>query len=118
MDERESENVNKKDFTWTYTIINPNEKYFKCKFCNQQCSGSINRLKHHLAGTHKGLKTCSKASTDVAERYKNVLHEVQEIKAKINATLDEIRATAIRGSMVILLMLQLLILYLRGLKAR
>ncbi|KAM3356355.1 hypothetical protein P3S68_023069 [Capsicum galapagoense] len=98
MDERESENVNKKDFAWTYNIINLNEKYFKCKFCDQQCSGSINRLKHHLAGTHKGMKPCSKVPTDVAERCKNVLHEAQEIKAKRNATLDEIRVAAIRGS--------------------
>ncbi|KAM3326554.1 hypothetical protein P3S67_001680 [Capsicum chacoense] len=44
------------------------------------------------------MKPCSKVPTDVVERCKNALHEAQEVKAKRNATLDEIRVAAIRGS--------------------
>ncbi|XP_060211876.1 uncharacterized protein LOC132639450 [Lycium barbarum] len=66
MDEAESVDVSTKDPVWKYTISNSNEKYFKCKFCKQQCTGSINRLKHHLAGTRNGMKPCPKVPGDVA----------------------------------------------------
>ncbi|XP_021803759.1 uncharacterized protein LOC110748023 [Prunus avium] len=30
------------------------EKYLRCAFCDQRCSGGISRLKHHLGQTHHG----------------------------------------------------------------
>ncbi|RVW81106.1 hypothetical protein CK203_044714 [Vitis vinifera] len=50
----------RKDFVWKYMIEVSGEQYLRCKFCNQRCTGGVNRLKHHLAGTHHGMKPCSK----------------------------------------------------------
>ena len=60
MDEDVSSNASKIDFAWKYTIVTPDEKYFKCRFCEHTCSGTLNRLKHHIAGTHKGINPCLK----------------------------------------------------------
>ncbi|XP_059294894.1 uncharacterized protein LOC132047946 [Lycium ferocissimum] len=98
MDEAESVDVSRKDLVWKYTISNPNEKYFKCKFCKQQCTGTINRLKHHLAGTRKGMKPCPKVPGDVAVECNKVLQELKDSKARRNATREEIRIAATGGS--------------------
>ncbi|KAL6331610.1 hypothetical protein AAG906_011550 [Vitis piasezkii] len=50
----------RKDFVWKYVIEVSGEQYLRCKFCNQRCTGGVNRLKHHLAGTHHGMKPCNK----------------------------------------------------------
>ena len=41
------------------------ERYIKCKFCNERCLRGINRYKHHLAGTHHGMRPCTKVSEDL-----------------------------------------------------
>ena len=38
-----------KDKAWKYTKKVDGERYFRCVFCDQTCSGTISRLKHHLA---------------------------------------------------------------------
>ena len=55
----------RKDFVWKYVIEVSGEQYLRCKFCNQRCVGGVNRLKHHLAETHHGMKPCPKVSEDV-----------------------------------------------------
>ena len=55
----------RKDFVWKYVIEVSEEQYLRCKFCNQRWAGGVNRLKHHLAGTHHGMKSCPKVSEDV-----------------------------------------------------
>ena len=57
--------TSRKDVVWKYVIEDSEEKYIQCKFCNQRYAGGVNRLKHHLAGTHHGMKPCTKVSEDV-----------------------------------------------------
>ena len=56
--------TSQKDLVWKYAIEVSRKKYIICKFCNQRCIGRVNRLKHHLIGTHHGIKTCNKVSED------------------------------------------------------
>uniref|UniRef100_K4CJL8 C2H2-type domain-containing protein n=1 Tax=Solanum lycopersicum TaxID=4081 RepID=K4CJL8_SOLLC len=95
MDEDVSSNASKKDFAWKYTILTLDEKYFKCRFCEHTCSGTINRLKHHLEGTHKGINPCLKVSNDIAEECKKALLKVQNVKTMQSATLEEMRSVEI-----------------------
>nr|XP_016514317.1 PREDICTED: uncharacterized protein LOC107831102 [Nicotiana tabacum] len=94
MDEEGSINASKIDVAWKYSIMTPDEKYFRCKFCTQQSSGTINRLKQHLAGTHKGIKSCPKVQNEVAEECKKALLKLKNIKIMRKATLEEMRAVA------------------------
>ena len=57
--------ASRKDFVWKYVIKVSGEKYIRCKFCNQRCVGGVNRLKHHLAKTHHGMKLYNKVNEDV-----------------------------------------------------
>lgn len=57
---------NKKDAAWKWTKPIPGDlKYFLCGFCDQKNSGGIFRFKQHLAGTHKGIKSCLKVPPNV-----------------------------------------------------
>ncbi|XP_075112868.1 uncharacterized protein LOC107826286 isoform X2 [Nicotiana tabacum] len=94
MDEEGSKNARKIDVAWKYSIMIPDEKYFRCKFCTQQISGTINRLKQHLAGTHKGIKPCPKVPDEVAEECKKALLKLQNVKIMRKATLEEMRVVA------------------------
>ncbi|XP_070020208.1 uncharacterized protein [Nicotiana sylvestris] len=94
MDEEGSKNARKTDVAWKYSIMTLNEKYFRSKFCNQQISGTINRLKQHLTGTHKGIKPCPKVPYEVAEECKKALLKLQNVKIIRKATLEEMRAVA------------------------
>ena len=62
----------------------------RCKFCNQRCAGGVNRLKHHLAGTHHGMKPCPKVSEDVRLECKVALANFKDQKTKRNELLQEI----------------------------
>lgn len=68
------------------------EKYFRCVFCNQTCSGTISRLKHHLTGTSGGMKACSKVPTEVKKEYQILLKGFKDDKNKRSAMLREIGA--------------------------
>ena len=62
----------------------------RCKFCNQRCAGGVNRLKHHLAETHHGMKPCPKVSEDVRLECKDALTNFKDQKTKRNELLQEI----------------------------
>ncbi|RVW61676.1 hypothetical protein CK203_065823 [Vitis vinifera] len=70
------------------------ENNLRCKFCNQRCTGGVNRLKHHLAGTHHGMKPCSKVSEDARLECKEALANFKDQKTKRNELLQEIDAVA------------------------
>ena len=80
----------RKDFVWKYVIEVSEEQYLRCKFCNQRCAGGVNRLKHHLAGTHRGMKPCPKVSEDVRLECKDALANFKDQKTKRNELLQEI----------------------------
>ena len=80
----------RKDFVWKYVIEVSGEQYLRCKFCNQRCAGGVNRLKHHLAGTHHGMKPCPKVSEDVRLECKDALANFKNQKTKRNELLQEI----------------------------
>ncbi|XP_059305354.1 uncharacterized protein LOC132056964 [Lycium ferocissimum] len=95
MDEDEvPKKVSRKDFAWKYAIKTPGEKYFKCKFCDQQCIRTINRLKQHLSGTHLGMTPCLKVPDEVSEECKKSLQKLKTAKAMPTATLEEMRVAA------------------------
>ena len=50
----------------------------------------MNRLKHHLAGTHHGMKPCPKVSEDVRLECKDALANFKDQKMKRNELLQEI----------------------------
>ena len=80
----------RKDFVWKYAIEIPKDKDLRCKFCNQRCTGGINRLKHHLTGTHHCMKPCNKVNEDVRMECKETLTNFMEQKTKRNELLQEI----------------------------
>ena len=72
--------ASRKDFVWKYIIEVSEENYIRCKFCNQICAGGVNRLKHHLTGTHHGMKPCTKISEDVRLECQEALSNYKEQK--------------------------------------
>ena len=80
----------RKDFVWKYVIEVFGEQYLRCKFCNQRCTRGVNRLKHHLAGTHHGMKPCNKVSEDARLECKEALANFKDQKTKRNELLQEI----------------------------
>ncbi|RVW85517.1 hypothetical protein CK203_044114 [Vitis vinifera] len=50
----------------------------------------VNRLKHHLAGTHHGMKPCNKVSEDARLECKEALANFKDKKTKRNELLQEI----------------------------
>ncbi|RVW84750.1 hypothetical protein CK203_046693 [Vitis vinifera] len=80
----------RKDFVWKYVMEVSGEQYLRCKFCNQRCTGGVNRLKHHLAGTHHGMKPCNKVSEDPRLECKEALANFKDKKTKRNELLQEI----------------------------
>ena len=80
----------RKDFVSKYAIEISEEKYLRCKFFNQRCMGGVNRLKHHLTGTHHGMKPCNKVSEDVILECKEALTNFKEQKTKRSELLQEI----------------------------
>ena len=72
--------TSRKDFVWKYAIEILEEKYLRCKFCNQRCTRRVNRLKHHLTGTHQGMKPCNKVSKDARLECKEALTNFNEQK--------------------------------------
>ena len=51
-----------------------------CKFCNQRRTERVNRLKHHLARTHHGMKPCNKVSENARLECKEVLTNYKDQK--------------------------------------
>jgi hypothetical protein len=82
----------RKDKAWKYTKKTEGEKYFRCVFCNQTCSGTISRLKHHLAGTPGGMKACNKVPAEVKKEYQILLKGFKDDKNKRSILLREIGA--------------------------
>ena len=79
--------TSRKDFVWKYAVEIPEEKYLTYKFCNQRCTGGVNRLKYHLVETHNGMKPCNKVSEDVKLECKEALTNFKEQKTKRNELL-------------------------------
>ena len=77
----------RKYFVWKYVIEVSGEQYLRCKFCNQICTGGVNRQKHYLAGTHHGMKPCPKVSEDVRLECKEALPNFKDQKMKRNELL-------------------------------
>ena len=50
----------------------------------------MNRLKHHLAGTYHGMKSCNKVSEDARLECKEALANFKDQKMKRNELLQEI----------------------------
>ena len=63
-----------------YVIEGLKEKYIIYKFCNQRCTRGVNRLKHHLVGTHHGIKPCNKVSEDARLECKEALTNYKDKK--------------------------------------
>ena len=80
----------RKDFVWKYVKEVEGEKYFRSKFCDQTCSGTVSRLKNHLAGNHKGMKPCLKVPEDVKLQCQDALKNFSEQKSARNELLHEI----------------------------
>ena len=80
----------RKDFVWNDVIEVSGEHYLRCKFFNYRCAGGVNRLKHHLSGTHHGMKPCPKVSEDVRLECKEALANFKDEKTKRNELLQEI----------------------------
>ncbi|KAH7514469.1 hypothetical protein FEM48_Zijuj11G0092900 [Ziziphus jujuba var. spinosa] len=78
-----------KDFAWNYVREISGEKYIRCKLCDQIFRGGVNRLKHHLAGTHHGMKPCSKVSGDVRLECRTALSNSEDQKFKRNQSFEE-----------------------------
>lgn len=81
-----------RDKAWKYTKKTDGEKYFRCVFCNQVCSGTISRLKHHLAGISGGMKACNKVPKDVKKEFQVALKDAKDDKNKRTIILREIGA--------------------------
>ncbi|KAK9939253.1 hypothetical protein M0R45_015956 [Rubus argutus] len=79
-----------KDKAWKYTKKVDGERYFRCVFCDQTCSGTISRLKHHLAGTPGGMKACNKVPSNVKKEYQLILKVFKDDKNKRTVMLHEI----------------------------
>nr|XP_028956181.1 uncharacterized protein LOC103417677 isoform X2 [Malus domestica] len=62
-----STSASKKDFAWQWTKdVDPVSRYFYCVYCNQKCTGSITRFKHHLGGISSGgMAICKKVPPNV-----------------------------------------------------
>lgn len=68
-----------KDFVWKWANKDEEDKYFKvCCFCDENCTGSIIRLKDHLAHTHNNTKPCSKVSPNVKKKKCEYLKKIQD----------------------------------------
>ena len=52
--------------------------------------GWVNRLKHHLVGTHHGMKPCNKVSEDARLECKETLTNFKDKKNEKNELLQEI----------------------------
>ena len=65
---------------WKYVIEVSREKYIRCNFCNQRCMGGVDRLKHHLAETHHGMKPCNKVSENIRLECQEALNNYKEQK--------------------------------------
>ena len=46
---------------------------FYCKFCKHKITAGITMLKHHLAGTKKGVKICAQVPSNVKQACKDML---------------------------------------------
>ena len=80
----------RKDFVWKYVIDVVGKQYLRFKFCNQRCTRGVNRLRHHLAGIHHGMKPCNKVSEDARLECKEALANFKDQKTKRNELLQEI----------------------------
>ncbi|CAL9006544.1 unnamed protein product, partial [Prunus brigantina] len=82
--------MNRKDPAWKYAKEIEGEKYLRCAFCDQRCSGGISRLKHHLGQTHHGMQPCKKVPEHVKKECAATLKNLQLEKRKKNEMLREI----------------------------
>ncbi|XP_008221800.1 PREDICTED: uncharacterized protein LOC103321750 [Prunus mume] len=82
--------MNQKDPAWKYAKEIEGEKYLRCAFCDQRCSGGISRLKHHLGQTHHGMQPCKKVPEHVKKECAVTLKNLQLEKRKKNEMLREI----------------------------
>ena len=57
---------------------------------HQRCARGVNKLKHHLARTHHGMKPCNKVSEDARLECKEALTNFKDKKTKRNELLQEI----------------------------
>lgn len=85
----------KKDFAWKYAKVDPEKKNFRCAYCNILCTGTINRLKHHLAGTRKNMRPCSKVPEDVKKQCNASLLKIMSTKKLQIDILNDIRDAAV-----------------------
>ncbi|XP_058775073.1 uncharacterized protein LOC131649323 [Vicia villosa] len=68
---------NKSDPAWKHALPVPNSKKWKCKFCREDFSGGVYRIKHHLAGTSKDVKPCRAVPDEVKKEIVTVVVELQ-----------------------------------------
>ncbi|XP_050387359.1 uncharacterized protein LOC126803624 [Argentina anserina] len=82
--------VDGRDKAWKFTKKMEEEKYFRCVFCNQVCSGTISKFKHHLAGISGGMKACNKVPSDMKNEYQLAIKDFKDLKFKRCAMLREL----------------------------
>lgn len=71
-----------KDFVWKWGNKDEGDKYLRC-FCDENCTGSIIRLKDHLAHTHNNIKprsTVSPVKKECEEYFKKIQDDQGEAK--------------------------------------
>ena len=60
--------------------------HLMCHHCTEDFWGGVSRMKHHLAGTHFGVKPCLQVSDDVRNSCAKMLNGLEEkncVKSKV-----------------------------------
>jgi hypothetical protein len=75
----------KTDQTWEYGVmIDEATRRVRCNYCQQEFTGGAYRLKHHLAGTSKDVKSCKLVSNDVKKTMEDIVCGLQKKLLKKN----------------------------------
>jgi hypothetical protein len=73
----------KTDPAWEHgVVINELKNRVRCNYCKTDIAGSAYRLKLHLAGTSKDVRSCEKVPDDVKKTMKDILDGVRKKKLK------------------------------------
>ncbi|CAH9109736.1 unnamed protein product [Cuscuta epithymum] len=65
-------------------------KYVKCRYCGQQTTGGVSRLKNHLAGTRKNVKPCPAVSDKIKNEMLNMLKLSENTKTVYKRNREEL----------------------------
>ncbi|MQL72476.1 hypothetical protein Taro_004820 [Colocasia esculenta] len=87
-----SSNPPSADPAWAHgTVVDMARRKVQCKYCNRVLSGSVWRLKQHLAGIKGEVAPCSRVSAEVRIQFCQYIKEKETSKANISRRRQEIR---------------------------